>query len=128
MTERSVVDERCSFKRSCSGSTGRDTVPRMIELSITDGGVLLPVQGQPGSRRNAIVGEHAGRLKVAVTQVAEKGKATEAIRELIADSLGIASGRVSVVQGEAQPRKLLKLEGVSMEEVMAWLARILGTS
>lgn len=99
----------------------------MIELSITDDGVLLPVQGQPGSRRNSIVGEHAGRLKVAVTQVAEKGKATDAIRELIADSLGIALGRVSVVQGEAQPRKLMKLEGVSSEQVRAWLERILGT-
>jgi uncharacterized protein YggU (UPF0235/DUF167 family) len=99
----------------------------MIELSSTDNGVLLPVQGQPGSRRNAIVGEHAGRLKVAVTQVAEKGKATEAIRELIANSLGIASGRVSVVQGDAQPRKLLKLEGISAEEVSRWLERILGT-
>lgn len=99
----------------------------MIELSITDDGVLLPVQGQPGSRRNSIVGEHAGRLKVAVTQVAEKGKATEAIRELIADSLGIALGRVSVVQGEAQPRKLMKLEGVSLDQARTWLERILGT-
>ena len=94
----------------------------MIELSPTPSGVLLPVQGQPGARRNAIVGEHAGRLKVAVTQVAEKGKATEAIRELLAESLGIAISRITIVQGETQPRKLFLLSGVTLEQARQWLA------
>ncbi len=98
----------------------------MIELSSTPTGVLLPVQGQPGARRNAIVGEHAGRLKVAVTQVAEKGKATLAIIELIAESLGIAASRVSVAQGDTQPRKLLLLEGVEIEQVQEWLHTVAG--
>ncbi len=94
----------------------------MIELTTSPAGVLLPVQGQPGARRNAIVGEHAGRLKVAVTQVAEKGKATEAIRELLAESLGVAISRITVVQGEAQPRKLFLLSGVTLEQTRQWLA------
>ncbi len=98
----------------------------MIELSATPAGVLLPVQGQPGARRNAIVGEHAGRLKVAVTQVAEKGKATAAIRELIADFLGIATSRVTIVQGDTQPRKLFLLEGLTLEQVREWLSKVVG--
>ncbi len=97
----------------------------MIEISLHPNGVLLPVQGQPGARRNTIAGEHAGRLKVAVTQVAEKGKATQAIRELIADSLSIATSRVSLIHGEAQPRKLFLLEGVSLESAREWLESIL---
>jgi uncharacterized protein (TIGR00251 family) len=99
----------------------------MIELTSNTRGVLLPVQGQPGARRNAIVGEHAGRLKVAVTQVAEKGKATVAIRELIAESLGIAPSRVVIVQGDAQPKKVLQLEGVTVEQVREWLRGLLAT-
>jgi len=98
----------------------------MIELSTHPEGVLLPVQGQPGARRNTIVGEHAGRLKVAVTQVAEKGKATQAIRELLADSLGIAPSRVTLIQGESQPKKLFLLEGVSLEHARNWLETIFG--
>ncbi len=94
----------------------------MIELSATPDGVLLPVQGQPGARRNAIVGEHAGRLKVAVTQVAEKGKATQAIRELLAESLGIAPSRVTLIQGDTQPCKLFLLEAVTLVRVREWLA------
>jgi len=98
----------------------------MIELSSHSEGVLLPVQGQPGARRNSIVGEHAGRLKIAVTQVAEKGKATQAIRELIAESIGIAPSRITLIQGETQPRKLFLLEGVELETVRIWLGTILG--
>ncbi len=97
----------------------------MIELTSHSAGVLLPVQGQPGARRNTIAGEHAGRLKVAVTQVAEKGKATQAIRELLADSLGIAPSRVTLIQGETQPKKLFLLEGVSQEQARTWLETIL---
>ena len=96
----------------------------MIELTSTPHGVLLPVQGQPGARRNAIVGEHAGRLKIAVTQVAEKGKATQAIRELLADSLGIATSRVTVIQGDTQPKKLFQLEGVTQDRVQEWLESV----
>lgn len=97
----------------------------MIELSATPAGVLLPVQGQPGARRNTIVGEHAGRLKVAVTQVPENGKATAAIRELIADSLGVALSRVTVIQGDSQPRKLFLLTGLELGRVQEWLARVI---
>lgn len=96
----------------------------MIELTSTPAGVLLPVQGQPGARRNVIVGEHAGRLKVAVTQVAEKGKATQAIRELLAESLGIAPSRVTLQQGDTQPRKLFLLEGMAFDRVQAWLEAV----
>ena len=96
----------------------------MIELTSTPHGVLLPVQGQPGARRNAIVGEHAGRLKIAVTQVAEKGKATQAIRELLADSLGIATSRVTVIQGDTQPKKLFQLEVVTQDRVQEWLESV----
>lgn len=98
----------------------------MIELSSHSEGVLLPVQGQPGARRNSIVGEHAGRLKIAVTQVAEKGKATQAIRELIAESMGIAPSRITLIQGETQPRKLFLLEGVEIERVREWLGTVFG--
>ena len=96
----------------------------MIELTATPAGVLLPVQGQPGARRNAIVGEHAGRLKVAVTQVAEKGKATQAIRELLAASLGLPPSRITLIQGDSQPRKLFLLEAVTLVRVQEWLESV----
>ena len=41
-------------------------------------GTQLGIKALPGSRRNGITGVHDGLLKVAVTQVAEKGKANAA--------------------------------------------------
>ena len=50
----------------------------MIRLVTNSSGVVLPVKAQAGARRNAITGEHDGALKVAVSQVPEKGKANAA--------------------------------------------------
>ena len=51
----------------------------MIELTPHAEGTILPVHAQPGARRNAILGERAGALRVAVTAAPEKGKANAAI-------------------------------------------------
>ncbi len=59
----------------------------MRELAAHPEGVVLLVRAQPGARENAIRGVQNGVLKVAVTQVAEKGKANKAIVELLCRSL-----------------------------------------
>ena len=64
-------------------------------------------------------------LADASLELAEKGKATQAIRELLADSLGIAPCRVTLIQGETQPKKLFLLEGISQEQARTWLETIL---
>jgi uncharacterized protein (TIGR00251 family) len=96
----------------------------MIELRVTPDGVLLPVHAQPGARRERIVGEHGGRLKVAVSQPAEKGRANAAIIEFLASELGIRSSQLTIRSGEASPRKLLQISGVTTEQVRAWLERV----
>ena len=94
----------------------------MILLQVAGDAVLLPVKAQPGARRDAIVGEHGERLKIAVTQVAEKGKANSALCELVADSLGVARSRVAVVTGLTSSQKVLRIDGLSSDVVLEWLA------
>ena len=60
----------------------------MIALAQHAEGAVLPVLAQPGAKRNAILGERAGALRVAVTAPPEKGKANEAIQSLLAEHLG----------------------------------------
>lgn len=86
-----------------------------LALRLAAGGVVLPVQAQPGARRNGLVGLHGGRLKVAVTQVAEKGKANQALARLIADELGLSKSQVSLIAGEAAARKEFLIAGVPVE-------------
>jgi uncharacterized protein (TIGR00251 family) len=87
----------------------------MIALEPHPAGVLLPVRAQPGARRNQITGEHNGHLKVAVTQVAEKGKANDAILEVLCESLNLRKSQVELISGETSREKKVLVSGIAME-------------
>ena len=69
----------------------------------------------PGAKRNAILGERAGALRVAVTAAPERGKANEAIQTLLAESLGLKPSRISLISGATSRRKRFLLEGIDAE-------------
>jgi uncharacterized protein (TIGR00251 family) len=80
-------------------------------------GVILPVRAQPGARRNAIGGEQDGHLKVAVTQVAEKGKANRAIVEVLARALELRKSQIELLSGATASRKRFLIRGVTPAEL-----------
>jgi hypothetical protein len=84
----------------------------MIELQQTSDGVILPVQAQPGARKNGITGVHAGRLKVAVTQAPEKGKANKALVKLLAEALMIKRSQIALLAGETSHHKKFLIAGI----------------
>ena len=59
----------------------------VIELVSTEQGVVLPIKALPGTPKTEIRGSHDGRLKVAVTQVVEKGRANQAVIALLSKRL-----------------------------------------
>jgi uncharacterized protein (TIGR00251 family) len=93
-----------------------------IDWETTGDGVILPVQAQPGARRNGIVGVHAGRLKVAVTQVAERGKANAALCEVLADALKLKRSQVQLVSGATGSQKRFLIAGVTVEQLRERIA------
>jgi uncharacterized protein (TIGR00251 family) len=95
----------------------------MIELHIADDDVLIPIRVVAGARRTAIVGEHGGRLRIAVNQPPERGRANQAVVELLASELDLPRGRVTIRSGETRPRKSLHVAGVTEATVREWLAR-----
>ena len=82
-------------------------------LEEKEGALFLDVKAAPGSGRNAVVGVHGGRLKVAVTAQPEKGKANEAIVRVLARQFGLRRSQVSVSSGETSRDKWIRLEGIS---------------
>lgn len=88
-----------------------------LDYESTPDGIVLPVQAQPGARRNGIVGLHAGRLKVAVTQIAEKGKANAAIIEALADGLRLKRSQIRQISGPTNPQKQFLISGVTEDEL-----------
>jgi uncharacterized protein (TIGR00251 family) len=86
-----------------------------LELKCHSAGVIVVVKAQPGAKRNAILGEHAGMLKVAVTAPPEKGRANEAIAGLLAERLGCSKNSVTLISGGTSRQKTFLLEGASVE-------------
>jgi uncharacterized protein (TIGR00251 family) len=98
----------------------------VIELSDHPDGVILPVKAQPGARATGIRGVHGGALKVAVTQVAEKGKANAALIEALAASLRLARSQIELISGPSQPQKRFLIHGITRAELAARVAAALG--
>jgi len=63
------------------------------------------------------LGEHAGALKVAVTQAPERGKANEAILDVLCDALQLRGREVQLIQGETSPQKKFLIRGLSLQEL-----------
>lgn len=91
----------------------------MIALEPHAEGVILPVRAQPGSRKNELKGEQAGALKVAVTQVAEKGKANKAIVEVLCSALKLRRSQVKLLAGELAAQKRFLVREITGEELAA---------
>ena len=79
------------------------------------------VRVQPKARRNSIEVVDGSKLKIYVTTAPEGGKANDAVVALLAKSLGIAKSHIRIVRGHKSRDKLLDIEGLTEDEVIARL-------
>jgi uncharacterized protein YggU (UPF0235/DUF167 family) len=79
------------------------------------GGATVRVKVQPKARRPGLGGmapaADGPRLRVAVTEAPEDGRATRAACEALARALGVANSAVQLVQGAAAREKTLAVAG-----------------
>jgi uncharacterized protein (TIGR00251 family) len=87
-------------------------------------GCILPVRAQPGARKNAVLGERGGALKLAVTALPEDGRANEALVELLRDLLGLKRSEVELISGRTSREKRFLVRGVMKEDLKAKLSGI----
>ncbi len=81
---------------------------------------------QPRAGRDEIVGRHADALRVRVHAPPVEGKATDAVRKLLAGAFGLPASRVEFVSGERSRLKRFRLRGVSRADAAARLEDLLG--
>jgi uncharacterized protein YggU (UPF0235/DUF167 family) len=91
-------------------------------------GTVLAVRAQPGARKNGVLGERAGALRVAVSAAPEKGKANAAVRDVLADALGCKPSQVGLLTGETARDKTFLVTGLDPAELRARLDRLLATT
>lgn len=80
-------------------------------------GCTLAVRAQPGARKNAVVGEQAGVLKIAVTAPPEDGRANAAITDLLRAWLGLKRSQVELASGPTNRNKVFVIRGVTADEL-----------
>jgi uncharacterized protein (TIGR00251 family) len=82
-----------------------------------DGTVVLRVAVSPGAGRSAVVGRHGDALKVRVGAPPERGRANEAVVQLVATTLGAKPKDVTLVSGETSRTKRVAVRGVEVDDV-----------
>ena len=85
-------------------------------------GSLLAVRAQPNARKNAVLGEHAGALKVAVTAPPEDGRANDAVAEVLRDWLGLKRSQVGLAAGPTSRNKQFLIRGLTPDELAVLIA------
>lgn len=81
-----------------------------------DDHVRLSVRLTPSGGRDAVDGWETGAdgesyLKARVSDPPDKGKANKALIVLVAKAAGVAKSAVSLVSGDTQRKKILRIEG-----------------
>jgi uncharacterized protein (TIGR00251 family) len=80
----------------------------------------------PRTHRDGIGPFRDGVLDVRVTRPPADGEANRALIRLVAEGLGIAPGRVTIVSGRRARRKRLHVDGISADELHRRLAGLAG--
>lgn len=90
-------------------------------LKPTPNGAELAVLVQPRASRTKVVGEHDGRLKIALAAPPVDGEANAALVEFLSDALGVRKADVTLLDGDTSRRKRLAVRGVAPAEIVVKL-------
>jgi uncharacterized protein len=89
----------------------------MIPIHDTALGATFAMKVLPRARKNAITGELGDALKVSLKAPPVDGRANQACIEFLADILQVPRSSVSIVSGATSRRKVIRVAGLSAEDV-----------
>ena len=82
----------------------------------------LRLRVAPGAAKPGVVGRHGEAWKVRVAAAPERGKANDAVLDLLASTLSVPRASVTLVSGSASRDKIVELAGIDPEEIERRLA------
>jgi uncharacterized protein (TIGR00251 family) len=82
-----------------------------------DGRLTLTLHIQPGAKKTEVAGEHGDALKIRLAAPPVDGKANAALLAFIAERLGVSRSAVTLKSGQTSRRKVVEVEGASVEAV-----------
>jgi uncharacterized protein (TIGR00251 family) len=100
-------------------------VSMMIPISETRDGLSFKVKVYPKSSKNEIVGAKGDALGVKITAAPTKGKANSSCIALLADEFSLSKSQIEIVRGRISRNKVIRIKGISREDLEAILSRYL---
>jgi uncharacterized protein len=88
----------------------------------TPRGVRLALQLAPNAKATVVIGVVDGALKLKLHARPIEGQANAALVKWLAQTLGVPRGAVTITHGLASRKKLVEVEGVTIEAVLGALA------
>lgn len=90
-------------------------------LQAQNNGLLLAVRVQPRASRTELAGILGAELKVKVTAPPVDSAANDALIAFLAATLDLPKRAVTLVRGQTSRHKLLRLEGLTLQEAVTRL-------
>ena len=97
----------------------------MIDIKDHADGCVLPVRAQPGAKKVAVVGEHGGALKIAVTAPPDAGRANDALIEALRDKLGLKRAQIELISGQTSRDKKFLIRSMTRVELESLVEALL---
>jgi uncharacterized protein (TIGR00251 family) len=89
----------------------------MVSIHHTPSGATFAVKVHPRAKKNAITGEIGDALKLSLTAPPAEGRANQACIEFLAKLLKLPRSSVTIASGQTARRKIIRVAGVSAEEL-----------
>jgi len=93
----------------------------LIPVRESNGGVTFAIQVHPRAKKNAFTGEVGDALKISLTAPPADGRANEACIEFFAKLLKVPQSSVTIASGQTGRRKVIRVAGLSAEEVRKYI-------
>lgn len=91
----------------------------MSAISESNGTVTLTIKVVPRANQNQIVGIEGDALKIRLNAPPVEGKANSALIQFLAEMLGVARTQIEIIAGHSARRKIVRVRGISVDEVKA---------
>lgn len=94
----------------------------MLQVTATPQGIRLTVHVQPRAKAPGVGGLHGDALKVRVAAAPVDGAANTAVIRSVAEAFGVAARDVRVIAGASARRKVLEVDGGTVDAALALAA------
>lgn len=82
------------------------------------------VHVQPNAKKNEIIKQQNGSLKIKITAPPQEGKANRELIALLAQKLKIKKSDIKLVRGETSKTKLIEISGMDKSQIINLLVGI----